>query len=167
VGIVEDGPTVAGGHERRRQVGLPHAFCEPGATRPPAEDGLELISHTHELAHPIALRQRGEDRLVPAATDDLHLTPIDERSQALNEARPLGTKPGEEGARVVEGEVDAGVTLQRIEHRQVGVVVGVGDDPAEVADGLVVMKRQGERDSRSQTCPRCGGQPFGCFRSSQ
>ena len=42
--------------------------------------------------------------------------------------------------------MDAGVALERLEHRQIGPVVGYGDDPAEVADGLVVVECQGERD---------------------
>jgi hypothetical protein len=74
VSVVEDRPAVTRGHERRRQVRLPDAFREPGTARPPAEECFKLIAHAHELAHPIALRQRGEDRFVPAATDDLDLT---------------------------------------------------------------------------------------------
>jgi hypothetical protein len=44
----------------------------------------------------------------------------------------------------VEGEADAGMALEGLEHRQVGVVVRLGDHPAEIPDGLVVMKRQRE-----------------------
>jgi hypothetical protein len=35
--------------------------------------------------------------------------------------------------------VDAGVPLQREEHRGVGVLVDVFNNPAEIADGLMVM----------------------------
>ena len=43
------------------------------------------------------------------------------------------------------------MALERLEHRQVGPVVGLGDDPAEVADRLVVVERQGERDATGQS----------------
>jgi hypothetical protein len=39
----------------------------------------------------------------------------------------------------VEAEPDARVPLEGVEHRRVGVLINVFDDPAEVADRLVVM----------------------------
>ena len=42
------------------------------------------------------------------------------------------------------------MALERVEHRQVGPVEGLGDDPAEVAHRLVVVEGQGERDSTRQ-----------------
>jgi hypothetical protein len=47
----------------------------------------------------------------------------------------------------VEGEVDARVVLEGLEHRQVGALVGLGNHPAEVADGLVIVERQRYRDA--------------------
>ena len=76
VGVVEDRPAVAGRDERRRQVRLPDPLGEPGAARPAAEHALELVGHPDELADPVALGQRGEDRLVPAAADDLDLAAV-------------------------------------------------------------------------------------------
>jgi hypothetical protein len=57
----------------------------------------------------------------------------------------------------MEGDANAWMTLEGIEHRQVGLLVGLGDDPAEVADGLVVVKREGERDATGQPVPRRAG----------
>ena len=59
--------------------------------------------------------------------------------------------PVEEGAAVVEGELDARVALERLEHRQIGALVGLGDDPAEVADRLVVVERQCQSDPPRHT----------------
>ena len=73
VGVVEDRPVVAGRDERGRQVRLPDALGQPGAARPPPEQRLELVAHPAQLADPVALRQRGEDRLVVAAAEDLDL----------------------------------------------------------------------------------------------
>jgi hypothetical protein len=47
----------------------------------------------------------------------------------------------------VEREPDAGVTLEGLEHRQVGPLVCFGDDPAEVADWLMVVEGQGKTDA--------------------
>ena len=154
VSVVQDRPLVAGRDERRRQVGLPDPLGEPGTARPAAEHALELVRHPDELADPVALRQRGEDRLVPAAADDLDLAAIDEGRQALEKLRPLGPHPGQQRAGVVEGEMDRRVALDRFEHRLVGTFEVLGDDPAEVAHGLMVVERQGERDATGQAIPR-------------
>jgi hypothetical protein len=157
VGVVEDGPVVAGRDEGRRQVRLPDAFGEPGAARPAAERGLELVGHPHELADPIAFREGREDRLVPAAADDLDLAALGEQREAGDELRALGAQPGQERAGVVEGEADAGMTLEGVEHRTVGVLEGLGDHPAEVADGLVVVEGQGQRDPAGHAITSAGG----------
>ena len=62
--------------------------------------------------------------------------------------------PVEQGTGVVEGELDRRVALEGLEHRQVGPLEGLGDDPAEVAHGLMVVERQGERDATGQAIPR-------------
>ena len=46
----------------------------------------------------------------------------------------------------MERHADTRVALERLEHRQVRLLVDLGEDPAEVADGLVVMDGEGERD---------------------
>jgi hypothetical protein len=119
VGVIEDRPVVAGGRERRRQVRLPDAFRQPRPARPPAEQRLELVGHPDELADPVTLRQGREDGLVPAAPDDLDLAPLHEAGKAVDERRPLRPDPGEERPAVVEAEADAGIALERLEHRQV------------------------------------------------
>ena len=106
VGVVEDRPLVAGRDERRRQVGLPDPLGEPGAARAVAEQSLQLVGHPDELADPVALRQGREDRLVPAAADDLDLAAPDEAGQPVEELGPLGPQPGQQGTGVVEREAD-------------------------------------------------------------
>ena len=56
----------------------------------------------------------------------------------------------------VEGEANAGVLLEKVEHRQVGIAVGLLDDPVEVADGLVVMENKHEADSGVHRWPPSG-----------
>ena len=149
VGVVEDGPVVAGRDERLRQVRFPDPLGEPRAAWPAPERRLELVGHPDQLADPIAVRQRGEDRLVPAAAEDLDLVALREGGEAGDEIGPLRAQPVEQGAGVMEGDPDAGVALEGLDHRQVGVLVRLGDDPAEVADRLVVVEGQGQRDPAS------------------
>ena len=101
-----------------------------------------------QLADPVALRQRGEHRLVVAAADDLDLAAIDEDAQALDECGSLARSHCEERPGVVERrDADARVPLERLEHRQVRRVVDLGEHPAEVADRLVVVEDEGEGDA--------------------
>ena len=130
-----------------RQIRLPDPLGEPRAARPSAEQPLQLVGHPDELADPVALGQGGEDRLIPAAADDLDLAAPDEPPEALDELGPFGGDPVEEGTGVVESELNAGMPFEGLEHRQVGLFVGLGNDPAEVADGLVVVDRQRYRNA--------------------
>ncbi len=54
--------------------------------------------------------------------------------------------------------------LERLDHRLVGVVVDLGEDPAEVADRLVVVDRERERDARRHRGALAG---FGHERSGR
>jgi hypothetical protein len=49
----------------------------------------------------------------------------------------------------VEGDADAWVALEGVDHREVGAVVGLGDYPPEIADGLMVVEGQRQRDPAS------------------
>ena len=146
--VVDDRPAVAGGDERRRHVRLPDPLGEPGTARPAAGDALHRVGHLLELADPVALGERREHRLVVAAAEQLHLAAVDEAAESLQEVRPLGAHPVEERPGVVEGEPHPGMALQRLDQRQVGVLEDIRDDPSEVADGLVVVNREGEGDAR-------------------
>ena len=41
------------------------------------------------------------------------------------------------------------MALERLDHRLVGLLEDLGEDPAEVADRLVVVDRERERDARA------------------
>jgi len=146
--VVDDRPAVAGGRQGGRQVRLPDPLGQPGTARPTPADPLDLGGHPLELADPVALGQRGEDRLVVAAAEELHLAPRHEGAKPLQELGALRAQPVEEGTGVVQGDPDAGMPLQGVDHRPIGLVVDVREDPPEVADGLVVVEREGERDAR-------------------
>jgi hypothetical protein len=64
-------------------------------------------------------------------------------------------QPLEEGAAVVERQADGRMALEGLDHRQVGLVEDLRQDPPEVADRLMVVDRQGERDPGRHR----GGQP--------
>ena len=51
-------------------------------------------------------------------------------------------------------EPDRRVALEGLQHRQVGAIEGLGNDPPEVADRLVVVERQGEGNSTRHASPR-------------
>ena len=132
------------------------AFNNP--TRLNVDTASRIMAIADELGYrpdPVAFRQGGEDRLIPAATDDLDLAAGDEGSETLDEGRSLGADPRQERPRVVEREPDRGVALEGLEHRQVGPVERLGYDPTEVANGLVVVERQGEGNSTRHASPRC------------
>ena len=145
--VVEDRPAVARADQRRRQVRLPDALGQPRPERTPAGDPLDHLGHPRELVDPVLLGQRGEHGLVQAAAEDLDLAAVDQRAQPLEEGGSLGRQPLEQRARVVQREPDARVALEGRDHRQVGLLVHLGEHPAEVADRLVVVDGEGERDA--------------------
>src|SRR5664280_2438249 len=146
--VVQDRPAVAALDQRSGQVRLPDPLREPGAAGPAAGDPLDLVGHLAQLANPVALRERGQDGLVVAAPEELHLAAPDDLGQALDELRSFVAEPVQERARVVEGEADARVAVQRVEHGPVRRVVDVAEDPSEIAHRLVVVQRECQRDPR-------------------
>ncbi len=50
----------------------------------------------------------------------------------------------------MERDANARMALEGVDHRQVGALEGLGDDPAEVANGLMVVEGQRQRDPASQ-----------------
>ena len=158
--VVEDRPAVAGRHEGGRQVGLPDALREPGAQRPPPRDALQRGRHARQLVDAVLLRERRQDRLVEAAAKELHLVTGHERAEPGEELGPLRGEPLQERAGVVERQPDTRVALERLEHRAVRALVDLREHPAEVANRLVIVDREGQRDPGSQGCgPLCDGTP--------
>ena len=160
--VVEDRPLIAGRDQRGRQVRLPDAFGEPCSGRTSPERRLELASHPAQLADAIAFGERRKDRLVVAPAEDLHLSAIDEPPKLGDEARSLGAQPVEQRTRVVERQADVRMALERVDHRLIGLLEDLRDDPAEVADRLVVVDGQCKRDAgchRPPTRPRSRASP--------
>ena len=155
VGVVEDRPVVAAGDQRGRQVRLPDPFGEPRPARPAAEQALQLRAHPLQLPDPVALRERRQDRLEVATAEHLDLVAGGQRRQPLDELGSLQPQPFEQRTAVVERQADGRMTLEGLDHRQVRLVVDLRQDPPEVADRLMVVDRQGERDPGRHR----GGQP--------
>ena len=146
VRVVEDRPGVAARGERGGQVRLPDPLGQPRAGRPRPEHLLDLVGHPAELPDAVALRQRHEDRLRVAAAHDLDLAAIGEDPQPRDERRALRAQPVEQRPAVVERDADGRVALERVDHRQVRLLEDLRDDPAEVADRLVVVEGEREGD---------------------
>ena len=146
--VVEHGVRVAGVDQGRRQRRLPDALRQPRAAGSDAEPSLQVGAHALELAEPVAVGQRRQDRLEVAAADDLDLAAGDERPQPLEERRLVGVEPLEQRPGVVQRHAHARMALERPDHRLVGALVDLVDDPAEVAHRLVVVEDQRERDAR-------------------
>ena len=146
VRVIEDRPGVPARRQGCGQVGLPDPLGQPRARRPRPEHRLELVAHPAELPHAIALRQRHEDRLRVAAPHDLDLAATGEHAKPVDEGRALLAHPVEQRAAVVQGDPHRRVALERLDHRQVRLLVDLRDDPAEVADRLVVVEGERERD---------------------
>ena len=109
----------------------------------------------------VAVRKRHQDGLVEAAADDLDLTAVHETPHLGDRLRPVGGHPLQQRPGVVQAEVDAGVPLERVEHGRVGVLENVLDDPAEVADGLVVVDDECEGNGSSHRMDSLPGQSAG------
>jgi len=153
MGVIHDGPGIPRVVERGGHVRLPDALREPCAARALAEGRRELAGHPSQLADPVALGQRREHRLAPAAAQDLHLATLVERAEPFHGLRALAAQPFEEGPRVVQPEAHLGMPLERLDHGQVRRVVVGRDDIAEVAHRLVVVEHERERDSRGHGAP--------------
>ena len=94
-----------------------------------------------------ALEQQGHAGASKVAARYLDLVALDQCPQPLDGFGPGGLEPVEEGARVVQAQAHARVPLERVEHGRVGPLPVLVEDEAEVADGLMVVQDQRERDA--------------------
>ena len=149
--VVQDGPLVAGFRKVVRQRRLPDPLGQPRPFRPSPEQLLHLVAHPDQLAAAVAVGERDQDRLVVAAAQDLDLATVHETADLGYRLGSVGCQPGQQRPGVVHAETDPRMALEGVEHRRVGVLVDVGDDPAEVADGLMVVDYESERDAAAQS----------------
>ena len=152
--VVEDRP--AGSRRRRAPSAGPAPRRARRATRRAAA-GRRSASTTSR--HPRQLVRRGRARAARRGPARTGRRPGSRpgrgrparRSRSRN-VGPLGRQPLEQRARVVQRQPDARVALERLDHRQVGLLVDLGEHPAEVADRLVVVDGEGERDAGRPPC---------------
>ncbi len=149
--VVQAGPLVAGVGQVERQRRLPDALGQPGPAWPLPESRLQFVSHPHQLAVAVAVGERDQDRLVVAAADDLDLATIDEPADLVDRLGLVGGHPLQQRPGVVKAKANPRMPLQGVEHRRVGVLVDVLDHPAEVADRLVVVDDERERNTAAQS----------------
>jgi hypothetical protein len=150
VRVVEDRPAVAGRAEGGRDVRLPDALRQPRAARPPPEGFGDDVRHPVQLGNSISLGQGRQDRLEEPAAQDLHLAATDELPEPADERRALRLEPLEQRPGVMQAEMDARVALDGGDHRLVRPLEDVREDPAEVADRLMVVEDHRQRDPASR-----------------
>ncbi len=145
--VVQDRPAIAGPAQVGRERRFPDPLGQPGARRPAPEMALDLVGHEGQLGMAVTLRKADQHGLVIGAAQHLDLIPRRQRPDPLDGIRMGHPQPLEQRSAVVEADPDARMPLERPQQGFVGLAVDVLEDPAEVADGLMVMDDQGEGDA--------------------
>ncbi len=145
VGVVEERVADAGLREDPRQIGIPDALGQPHALRPCPEVPLAEHGHHLELTDRVMIGEHREDGLVEAAAQDLDLSPLDQRAEALEVRGPVLLDPLEQRTREVQADLHRLEPLDQIRDRPIAALVGVREDVLEVADGLVIVEDEEER----------------------
>ena len=154
VGVVEDRPLDPGAGEISGHARIPHPFRQPHAADPGVEAALEPGGVAADLADPIAWREHRQNRLVERPADNLDLAFVGQPRQPVEILRVVGVEPLGERAAGVDGDADAGVALEEIEERLVGILPGLFEDAIEVADRLMVVDHEDEPDGGGHAGPR-------------
>jgi len=144
--VVDESVVNASGGERRGELRLPHTLGDPGARRAMAEALFEVVGQTRNLFELVLGRDGDEDRFVKAAPYQFDLAGTDEPLQTSEILRTVLFDPCEERAGIVETHVDAGMFFQELYEREIGVLVGLFEDVAKIADGLVCVDKESEME---------------------
>ena len=148
VGVVENRPLDAGGGDVAGHPRIPDPFGHPHAGHLRLEPAFEPLRRQSNLADAITGRQHREHRLIERAADDFNLAFGDQTGHAVEVVGMVTVEPLHQRTAGVEGQPNAGMTFEQFQQRQVAVVVGLFDDPIEVADWLVVMEDEDEPNGR-------------------
>jgi hypothetical protein len=85
-----------------------------------------------------------EDGLVETAADHLDLTTLHEKLEAHEIFGTILFDPGEQRAGIVEAYVDGGMLFESFEEGQIAAEIGLFEDVAEIAAGLVGVNEENE-----------------------
>ena len=147
VGVVEDRPLDPGPGEIGGHAGIPHPLGQPHPADARLQSALEPRGVAADLADTVARREHRQDRLVERPTDNLDLAFVSEAREPVEILRMVGVEPFGKRATGVDGDADAGVALEEIEERLVGILPGLFEDAVEIADRLMVVDHEDEPDS--------------------
>jgi len=95
----------------------------------------------------VGVREDGQDRLVEAAGQELHLPGRHGLAEEIECLAPLGAQPGEQAARAMHAEADLGAAADELEKRPVGALGRLRQHRVEVADRLVIVDAETERQA--------------------
>jgi hypothetical protein len=145
--------------ENPRQVRLPDALGEPHPAGPDAELRLEEGGQPLDLSELVVIGQHGEDRLVESAGQELDLAARRDGAEQIEGARRALPQPLQEAARAVHAHPHLRPRLQPLEERTVGALRRLDEDVIEVADRLVVVDAEAEREpvSHARAGPTLAG----------
>ena len=79
------------------------------------------------------------------------------RREPVDECPAFGTQPFEQRPRVVQRQANVRMAFERRDHRLVGLLEDLREHPAEVADRLVVVDGERERDPWGHARARSAG----------
>ena len=109
---------------------------------------FEIGSQARDLFVLIFGGNGNQDGLVKAATDEFHLTTLDECSQASEIFGAIFFDPREQRPGVVEAEMNLRVLFEVLDKGEIARIVGFFENMLKIAAGLVRMNEQGEMEFR-------------------
>ena len=112
------------GHVGRGQgggkLGLPNTLSEPGAGGKPAEVFLEISSQPGDLFVLIFGWNRNQDRFIEAATNELHLSALNQLFDTSEILRPMFLDPGEERPGIMQAETNSRMPFKMLNEWKIG-----------------------------------------------
>jgi len=106
--------------QRLGQVRLPDAFRQPQPGRFRAEQAADGLGQLPDLAYLVRVRQRRQDRLIVAASQNLNLAALYQRPDALQKAGVVLRQPFQQAAGKMQPDVDSRMALQQLDQGLVG-----------------------------------------------
>ncbi len=146
--VVDKGVSDVRGGKSGGKLRLPYALSKPCAGWSPAKVFLEISGQARNLFTLIFGRNRDEDRLVEAATDEFHLAGLDQFFEANEILWPVCLNPGKQRPGIVEAEANLRMLFEVLDERKIGGVVGLFEYVLEIATGLVRVNEQSEMKFR-------------------
>ena len=132
--------------ERPGKVRLPDALGQPHPARTHAEVRPDEFRESRDLTALVGVGEDGQDRLVEAAGQQLHLTARHHGGEPVERGLGPFAQPFEQVAGEVSGQPNLGARDETVEQGRVRALGRLGDDVVEIPDGLVVVDTEAERE---------------------